>query len=95
MSTIALPLPTDGPNFEGLEGTVMGFGRFNDDEQDGLSVNLRYISKTVVPSAECSAAHPDFYSEDNFCTEPFFGSTCLGDEGAPFGKKTLSLRQNF
>ncbi|XP_022184090.2 chymotrypsin BI [Nilaparvata lugens] len=82
-----LKLPKLGSMFEGVEGTVSGWGKTK-SKASGISKKLKYISTAILDQKKCK----DFYKETSnytiekhqLCTDGSKGkSTCQGDSGGP------------
>ncbi|KAG5669665.1 hypothetical protein PVAND_017548 [Polypedilum vanderplanki] len=82
-----IPLPTEEDYQEevvGLRGNVTGFGLISDDPPR-LATELKYIQLPIISNVNCLQTYGNSISwEDKFCLDGTEGSTCIGDEGAPF-----------
>jgi secreted trypsin-like serine protease len=96
VDVIELPTAADATdNFVGLEGNATGFGLTDDSDPPFLSLLLRHVKLPIISRQQCEQTHGGTYLDDKFCTDGTFGSTCIGDTGAPFvvelnGRKVLA-----
>ncbi|EAA04102.4 AGAP007251-PA [Anopheles gambiae str. PEST] len=81
---VRLPARTDQRLFDGIIGTVSGFGRTND--KDGILPSiLRYTINTILSNGACAARWGSLLVEPhNICLSGDGGrSACVGDSGGP------------
>ncbi|XP_035793547.1 brachyurin-like [Anopheles albimanus] len=93
---IALPSRNDLRTFEGLIGTVSGFGRTS-DATGGFSTTLRYTHNPILSNGACIDRWGSLLVEpQNICQSGDGGrSACNGDSGGPLtvlnGGRTLQV----